>query len=149
MTKVRIAVPGWDSYNGYFGPVEFKNGESVRDLTDLEIARIGANIRIESLEDDKQLGVGATIVETMRYSAEVVTPHQTIVEEEAAAKAKEPVVEEVKEPAKVIYTREDLEKIADDEGIKGVRKVAAVFGVKAVQINQLIDEILEAQDKAE
>ena len=43
------------------------------------------------------------------------------------------------------YTREELEKIADEKGIKGIREIADPLGLKSNSIVPLIDAILEKQ----
>ena len=37
MTKVRIAVAGWEAFDGFLGTLEFKSGVSVRDATEIEV----------------------------------------------------------------------------------------------------------------
>jgi hypothetical protein len=49
-------------------------------------------------------------------------------------------------PDVTIYSREQLEAIADQEGIHGLRKVGDVLNVKGVSIRTLIEDILKAQD---
>jgi len=46
-----------------------------------------------------------------------------------------------------IYSREELEKIADDKGIKGIREISDPLGLKSTSIVPLIDMILEHQAK--
>lgn len=43
------------------------------------------------------------------------------------------------------FTREELEKIADEKGIKGIREIADPLGLKSNSIVPLIDAILEKQ----
>jgi hypothetical protein len=47
--------------------------------------------------------------------------------------------------AQTTYTREELEKIADEKGIKGLREIADPLGLKSNSIVPLIDSILEKQ----
>lgn len=44
-----------------------------------------------------------------------------------------------------VYTKEELEEIADEKGIKGLREVADPMGVKDTSIEGLISEIIAAQ----
>ena len=52
-------------------------------------------------------------------------------------------------PAKVtrFYTLEELEKIADNKGLKGLREVAKPLGIKGTSINGLIEAIMEVAGK--
>ncbi|MDO1521881.1 hypothetical protein Q2T75_23695 [Klebsiella variicola] len=62
--------------------------------------------------------------------------------------AAEPVTNLVRgtvEPGVQIYTREELEAVADSEGIAGLRLIGGVMGVKAKGIVEMIDGILKAQ----
>lgn len=47
-----------------------------------------------------------------------------------------------------VYARADLEKIADDDGIDGLRKIATPLNIKGRQITELIDKILAANPAA-
>ncbi|MDX5412913.1 MAG: hypothetical protein LPK02_07680 [Rhodobacterales bacterium] len=58
--------------------------------------------------------------------------------EEAAADA------EAAQPA-VVYTREELEAIADDKGITGLREIGDALDAKSNSIEGLIEKILAAQ----
>nr|WP_085000750.1 hypothetical protein [Cronobacter sakazakii] len=53
---------------------------------------------------------------------------------------------EEREPAPVQrFTREELESIADSEGIAGLRQIGKPLGVKAKGIVEMIEGILKAQ----
>lgn len=134
MSKIRIAVPGYEAFDGFLGTLEFKGGVSVREATDMEIRRIGANIRIETVDGSEQIGPSVNMVKNMGVSAKV----------EVALKRESEIVTETAEK-EVKYTQEQLEEIADKGGIKAIRKIANEFGVKGVAINELITEILVAQ----
>ena len=54
--------------------------------------------------------------------------------------------EEEDEPEeRKIYTREELEAVADDSGIRGLREIGDPLNVKATSLTTLIDLILKAQ----
>lgn len=63
---------------------------------------------------------------------------ETIVVDESAAATV------AAEPAKV-WTREELERVADEDGIKGLRTVGEPLGAKSTSIKGLINEILHVQ----
>lgn len=150
--RVRIDRTGWDSYTGDLSGVPFVNGISTRELNEREIARIGANIRIVGLEDDKQVGPttehkghieAPTVVNSVRASDEEVVVETTA---EVFTEVNEPVSDA---PDRRLYTKEELIKIADDGGIKAIRDIAKEYDVKGVQIAQLIQGILQAQVNTE
>jgi hypothetical protein len=133
MFKIKIDVPGWESFSDLLGNVPFVNGVSAREVTEREMFMIGANVRVVKAETDEQVGASVLMANTDHLSAEVVAPLQTAEEE----------IAEVGPTPK--YSREYLEDLADKGGIKAIRPIGAEFGVKNVQISGLIDEILDAQ----
>lgn len=136
MNYVKIDVRGYEHFNDDLGGVPFEKGISTRPLTPNEIARLGASIRLVIVDSDEQVGPGVDIVNAIKANspAEVVKPLRTA--EEARTEAIEPLE----------YDRDRLEAIASEGGIKAIREVAAKFGVKGVQISQLIDNIIKVQE---
>lgn len=131
MHIVKIDKEGWEAFTGSLGPVPFKNGVSERPLTEQEIGRIGASIRLVKVDSDEQVGPAVVMVDARNVSAEVKVALQTSEEE--------PEVVELK------YDREKLEEIASEGGIKAVREIAKEFDVKGVEISKMIEDILKAQ----
>ena len=131
MSKVRINVPGWEKFTGLLGVVPFEDGVSVRELVPEEKARIGSIIGIEDV-DGGQVGAGVEMAKIHGAKAPVAAP----------APKPEPKPEA---PAELKYNREKLEAIAEEGGIKAIRKIADEFDVKGVEISKMIDEIVEAQ----
>mgnify|MGYP000580744741 CR=1 FL=1 len=137
MSNVRIDSIGWDSYTGLLGMVPFKDGISERPLSDQEIARLGAVIRLVRVGTDEQVGAAVSMVGFKNISAEVVATSPTLADEEA--------VEEVK----LEYDRDRLEEIASEGGIKAIREIAGKFDVKGVEISKMIEGIIKAQQGKE
>lgn len=132
MHIVRIDRTGWEKFTGNLGFVEFKDGISVRPLTDREIQQIGASIRLARVDTDEQVGLGVRIQQNRKMSAEV--------------KKQLPKASEKKEEVKPLkYDRDKLDEIASEGGIKAIREVAKEFDVKGVEISKMIEDILEAQ----
>lgn len=137
--KVRIVEPALSGYTGMLYQISFTDGVSNRELTDQEVSMIGAAMRVENLDGDQ---VGAAVDHMRRYdvtldkavqkNAETVEAIHEAAEEEAPAAKDKPS-----------FTREELEAIADAEGIAGLRAVADPLGIKGRSINELIGEILD------
>jgi len=107
--------------------------------------QLGASIRIEGCDDNLQAGAACELLSNRDKQAEVAAPAQVsegTKEVEEVEQAKEVEPEKTPTPG---FTRESLEKIADADGIEGLRRVAPE-GVKGRSIRQLIDEILAAQE---
>ncbi|MGZ8172588.1 MAG: hypothetical protein ACXWT0_01670 [Methylobacter sp.] len=143
MSVVRIIDQGWDSFTGDLGGIEFIDGVSVRALTDREISRLGAGMRVESVESGLQLGIGAQLAAAVNDP--MVAESYGLGSEEVLEDAVANVAPAQPGPA---YTREQLEAIADTGGIVELRKVAETMGVKGKSIAQLIDGVLEAGQRA-
>jgi hypothetical protein len=138
MKQIRIDVAGWEAFNGFLGTVEFENGISVSEVTEMDIRRIGANIRIVEVESNEQIGPSTTIVNSRHVSAQLEVALRTEQEEQ-----------EDQDTTEKKYTEESLTQMADHGGIKAIRTIAAEYGIRGVSIQELIKEILEAQDKAD
>jgi hypothetical protein len=139
MKKIRIDVPAFAKFNGKMSGVQFVDGVSEREVTPKEARKIGINVRIVEAGTDHQAGLNPNIGAVP--AAPIVHSDQTPEPVEPLA-LPAPVVDEHQ------YTKDELETIANDEGIKGVREIATKFGVKGVQISQLITGILQAQGNA-
>jgi hypothetical protein len=148
MMKLKVATDRMKGYTGVLGPVRFTDGVSdeylprhIRDrmaaaMPFLEVDQNGneqpAGAQNRSLrEAGVQLSVGPLKRQSEAdKSAEVAT--------NAILVAKVPVV----------MTKEELEAVAEKDGIKGLREIGKKWAVKHRNISVLIDMILDAQDKA-
>lgn len=138
--RIRITEPGWGNFNGNFGGVNFVEALSVEPVTPQQAAHLGSLVRIEAVDDSAQISASTILLNSMDAAAPVVEPMQTVDE---PARATAPAV------ATLTYTREQLEKIADDDGIAGLRKIADKHGIRGRGIQELITEILAKVPKAE
>ena len=131
MPVLKIAQKGFENFSGYMGDVEFVDGVSVEAVSMAECRRLGCIMSVETL--DGQNPSTTQLWEDMRYQP-LTQPR---------AKAEEPeATPEVSGEKTMRYSREDLEQIADERGISGLREVAAEFGVKGRSINELIEELV-------
>jgi hypothetical protein len=161
--KLRLTQKGFEQYTGLFGIVEFKDGVSVDHVNHVERNLLRALVACEEFDDtqapaEEQRAQGDESEQPTDASQEQGanqagegegsggnapdTPAETQGgSEQAGTDAGEG---EGKAP---VYTREQLEKVADAEGIAGLRKIAEQYGVKANSIAKLIDEIINASAK--
>lgn len=158
MYKVRINEAGWNHFNDYLGHIKFTNGVSDRELTDREIEIVGSSLKITRIDSEEQLGPAtnmilkrenkAPILQPLESEKEVVAEIESKEEVDRVAETTDGLTQPVKEEAKR-WTKEELEILASEKGIQGIREEAAKFGIKGVQIASLIEKILEAQDTKE
>lgn len=133
--RLRITEPGMTTYDGPFGGVMFTQGLS-DDIVDARTAfRLGSIVRVEQVDSGTQAGAAAELKRSHTDAAPVVEELPTGVPAEAAPAA----------PQRPRYTREDLEGVADKDGIAGLRAIAEPLGVRGRGIAELIGEILAAQ----
>lgn len=132
--KIKIVQPGWEGFTGNFGSIDFKDGVSVNDVSDMEAARIGAVVRVEN-DEGHDPSMAQRIIDTYDQPA---PQGKTTIEA-----AEEP------QPECKFYTAAELEEVADKKGIKGLREIADPLGVKGKSIGELIHEILAKNPKVE
>lgn len=91
---------------------------------------------------------------------EVTPPDIDVVPEAPKASEEDKTAEELEEAIKnaetdgsdgenapvKVYTREDLEAVADEKGIAGLREIGDALGQKSNSVETLIDKILTAQE---
>jgi hypothetical protein len=126
--KVRLIQAAWETFTGNFGGIPFENGVSVNTVTKQEASRVANIVKCELLDGSNPSSSQAAIDSKC-------TP-MTI--ERGPAPPPKPVT----------YTRDMLEQIAGEKGIKGLRAVGDGLGVKASGIADLITAILKAQAPA-
>lgn len=151
MYHIKIAAPGWETYTGFFGMVEFKDGVSVYPVPDLLADRVAAvieTVRIDPEGAESQAGIAARLVANAHLEAEVLTDLERQSEEEAAAEREIDRVEAARPTVARLYSVEELHAIADEKGIAGLREVAQPLGVRDRSIPGLIREIVRAQADA-
>lgn len=142
MSKIRLASPQFANFTGLFGGVNFVKGVSDYPVSPLDKRRLGAIIRIEDAEDGRQ--VGAAVDSRVRDTKAPQIPDRKS-EKNINLKPSDEVVIDPDAPKK--YSREELEAVADDKGLDGLREIAEPLDVKHTSVMGLIHKILEAQEK--
>lgn len=139
MSIAKITQPGWENYTGELGGAQFVNGVSVDELDSRQINRIGANLRIETM-DGEQLTPHTHVFQEQAVE-------QSAVHEDSVVESDGPEVVVIGAQGVVtaegVYTREQLEALADKGGIAEIRKVSDLLGVKGKSISSLINGILD------
>lgn len=135
MSKIRITQTGWSNYTGYFGVTEFKDGVSLDDVPENEIKRLGSLVLVERLETGEQAGA-STVWNKMRS----VSADDCNKKSEDDLGGTEVINDEYH-----VYTQEELESIADTQGIVALRTIGERYGVRAKSIIELIKGVLKKQ----
>lgn len=139
-------------FSGYLGLTKFKDSLSVNDVSQKEAIKLSAILEC-TWEDGSKI---SKIIDNSKLRA---IPKRDTVDVKAEEKPKpkvKPVKKEEKKPVEEEkpaieiterYTREDLEAIADKDGIQGLRAIGDKIGAKATSIRKLIDEIYSVAGK--
>lgn len=131
-TRIKLTQPGWETFTGAFGGVTFDNGVSVEEIADRQAQRLSAIVTCERLEDGTNPSVSQMLIDMKNDAAPM---------EEQRVRGEESVAT----PAAPQYTREQLEAVAAEKGIAGMREIADKFEVKGTSIVKLIEAILSKQ----
>ena len=148
MKKLKITAPQWANYTGSLGVVHFTNGVSDEFVPDHIRRRLSIGmemIEIDADGNESRNSAAYKLLSTNTIHAPVNAPLSRQTETEKAREDLSIAMESGKQPT--FYTRENLEAIADKEGIKGLREAAEIWDVKHRSIPALIDMILAAQEK--
>jgi len=152
MKRLKLSGSRWAGYTGLIGTVNFKDGVSIEPVPQRIADRLSAAMPLIELDDEgNELGEAGVVPRLLRdsatRSAEIhkSLPRQT--EAERKAEDLQIKLKESKSPAETFYTHEELQALADEKGIKGLRVVAEPWNVKGKAIPALIELILEAQNK--
>lgn len=151
--KLKITQKGFENYSGQMGMILFKDGLSVYDVSERDALRLsamfgcvwdtGASVKITQWVQEPSAPVGRST-----YRAEVREEREIVGGNDGDTQYVEDNSSDI--PVKVTryYTLEELEKIADDKGLKGLREVAKPLGIKGTSINGLIQDILAVAGRA-
>jgi hypothetical protein len=156
---VEIRAEGWGGYTGPLGGYLFKNGSSDGPIPLRAALRIGASIEAYD-QDGRRLHPTTYPLNENPSSIEApIVRFKT----DAELQQTEPYVPETTdagateaidlEPTKTVvngrvvekYSRAQLEAIADQKGIDGLRQIADKHGLKGRAVSELIDKILGVQ----
>lgn len=160
--KLRLTGAGFDKYTGQMGVVYFVEGLSQHDVMPNDAIRIASTIGAE-WENGDPANLGAIHTQNLMTPApditqqsgldllHSITGHANLNADQAQENSNKVASmttglekqEEPKAPPK--YTQADLEKIADESGIAGLRLIGEEFGVKGNSIAALIKAIMEVQ----
>lgn len=137
--KLRLKEPGFETYSGQMGVMDFKDGLSIKDVLVIDAVKLSCVMYVE-WEDGTSPSVAQSILDNAETPAPIV----------GDGRPSKPIVEAKVAPAKVIldtkYTEAQLGAIADKDGIGGLRVIADGLNVKGKSIKELIDGILKAQE---
>jgi hypothetical protein len=141
LVRIRLLNPTLTNLTGVFGNYSFIDGVSElmlrREAERLSVITAVEFVNSENLWERKARERGQITSDNL--NTDPPKPH---LGSQIEVLAPEPV----KSKDIKTYSREELEAIADDKGIQGLREIADPLNVKGVSIRTLLDGILKAQE---
>lgn len=168
MPHVRLLGVGRSNMTGMLGQHEFKDGVSVKDLPFKAAARLRCILECEAVSGEELHPVNIQAGQRGQAPAEAPIASQPQPESETVivVDPTEGTISAVMTPAKFsqafralnaatpeepatsqVFTRAQLEEMADKGGIASLRAISDTLGIKANSIGALIDKILDVQAK--
>lgn len=141
--KIKLVEPGYENMTGMFGSVEFEDGVSKEHVSSAEARFLASIIRVVDAETDEDPGTNAFMQAMMDTPAPVEDP--MLRGAAAFDKSAEQAAVPPEQAAATLFTRDQLEAVADKHGISGLREIGDTLGVKSTSIAGLIKEIMDAQ----
>ena len=143
--KIRLTQPGFEKYNGQMGLLDFVEGLSIGDVTQMQAVRLGAVMLVE-WEGGGNPSVTQSILDNSNTAAPVFSSENDGLSHDIAAGALAGAAITSLLPAVDVarFSREQLEAIADKDGITGLRDIADPRNIKSNSIKELIEAILKA-----
>jgi hypothetical protein len=138
--KLRLKEPGFETYSGQMGVMDFENGLSLKDVLTIDAVKLSCFMYVE-WEDGTSPSITQSILDNANTPAPIIGDGRPTAEQ-PVEKEKTPVIE----ATTAFYSEVDLGKVADKDGISGLRAIAENLGVKGKSIKELIDGILKAQE---
>lgn len=149
MMKLKVATRRMAGYTGVLGLVRFTDGVSDEFLPRHIRDRMAASmefLEVDAAGNEQPAGAQHRVIREYKERAPKVESLARQTEAEKAAEIAKNAVITSKVPT--LETRESLEKIAGEKGIKGLREIGSKWGVKHRSIPTLIEMILDAQEKS-
>lgn len=148
---VKIVQPGWELFNDVLYGVKFEDGVSAHPLRRDQALQLGAMLAVQEVDEEgNELGPinpAHELIKGLTVSAEVVEPVKMGAPTADTATG-DAITDDITNSGSVtkVYAAEELEVIAAEHGIGGLREIGDRLGVKNTSVKGLIREIMNAQN---
>lgn len=148
MKHLKITSKGWTGYTGQLGIVAFKDGISVdpvpQNIAD-RLTGIVQFVEVDAEGKEEAAGIAHRLVKESAARVPVLETLKRQTEAERIQEEKLEALRKDKPPVEQFFTSAQLEEIASEKGMKGLRVIGDAWGVKHRSIPELINLILRAQ----
>ena len=154
MPILRITEQGFDGYTGLLGEIHFKDGVSIENVSRADSRRLASIMGIVEEGTGRNPSEAQEMIETRDMTFEEVAEYRSVDPQPLAPKegeafgfqtpGQEIPATDLEPVASLDYsfTQEDLEKIADEKGIEGLREFAAPYDVRGASIMAIIKSLM-------
>jgi len=148
MKKLKIVAPEWANYTGSIGIVHFTDGISDQFVPDHVRCRLSIGMMMVEIDAEGNEEPASPTHKMIASATIRASLNEPLSRQSDSDKAQELLETALNIDANTpTHTKEQLEKIADKEGIKGLRDIADRWHVKSRSIPDLINVILDAQER--
>lgn len=151
MNHVKITQAGWAGFTGHLNIVHFTNGVSDEPVPEMLVDRIAAAVSLVACDakgevsDETELGIQNRLVGGVTARAEIATELSRQSDQDKALELRVDADKVLSQPSEKLYTKEELEAVADKGGIKAIREISNLWSLKGRSIPELIEATLKAQ----
>ena len=152
MHYLKIVSKGWQGYTGQLNIISFKDGVSTEPVPPRVADRIAASVSVVQCDEKGRegktpvaVGIQHRLISESAGRAPIAEPLATQTEADKAMEGKLDAARVMTAPVETLFTRAELETVADEKGIKGLRDIGDAWKVKGKGIAELIEKILVAQ----
>lgn len=149
MNYLRIESKGFAGYTGYLGQIEFKDGVSVDPVPEVFANRLAASMQMMNVDaDGNEIGPAGVAHKLVAESANRAPVANRLDRQSNSDRRDEELRDHLraqKPPVDHFYTGEELEKVVEKDGIKGLRDIGDRWNVRDRSIPGLIQQIIGAQ----
>lgn len=149
MPKLKIIEKGFENYNGKLGDVDFVDGVSEYHVSHADARRLSSIMAMI----DADSGANPSITQDMVNERSLTVSEMELARSNSMRADGKPNEPEPPKPTRVkdnldySYTQTQLEKLADAEGIKGLRAFAEKYDVRGASIQTIIESLIAVRDE--
>ena len=144
--RMRLVQTGYENYTGPIGPFEFEDGVSVEHIPLFQRDRLAVAFQLVEINDDgteQGAGPAERLLRDKVIEAESTAPLERQAPDEKQREELSVLMKGEKIP--VLRSEANLNAVADNQGIAGLRLIAEEWNVRSKAIPTLITLILGAQ----
>jgi hypothetical protein len=154
MNYLKLTSKGFHNYNGQLNILTFKDGISTEPVPPRIADRIAASVACVACDAEGNtsdtpvsIGIQHRLIAESASRAAVSRGLARQTDADRVMEEKVDLSKALKAPSDVLYTKPQLEEIADKGGITALREIGKQWSVKGRAIPEVIEKILVAQTK--